>query len=708
MCEYTGRNALLLLIDDASPDPRIASLLDRTSSIPNVQVLRNEVNVGFTGTVNRGIEAAGDRDVVLLNSDARVTPGWLDGLIEAARSRPRVATVTPLSDNAGAFSAPDPERSNPLPAGVAEDVFARAIRRYSARIRPSLPTGNGFCMYVTRAAINEIGVLDASAFPRGYGEENDFCMRAQRHGWHHLLDDTGYVFHERSASFQSAKIELIKTGRAIVDARYPEYKPLLAAFRSPAMSAVHHRVRRAVASVQANRRGVLPRVLFVYSTQTGGTPQTNRDLMAGLNGAVEAWTLRCNASTLYLSRFEGGELQEVCSHNLAEAIEPLTHVSAEYDTVVRDWLRAHDFSLVHIRHLAWHSLNLPAVARDAGLSVVFSFHDFYTLCPTVKMIDGDGRYCGGTCTRPAVSCQPDLWRNQVFPILENGWVERWREMFSKALSFCDAFVTTSNSAKGTILRVFPEIADRFEVIPHGRDFAFVCSTFTPPRAAAPIRILVPGNVGPAKGSNVIQALLEQDMDRQLEFHVLGATSELASDSRLILHGKYHREDFAKRVGHIAPTVGAMLSVWDETWCHTLTELWSVGVPVIVFDYGTVASRVRNSGGGWVFDHDGDVATLYNDIIKAVRDPVGYSRRRDSVLAWQAGEGEVGDTAGMSLRYLAIYRRLFNCARAVNCARDRGPSVPRSPLQRAFRRLGSFAFMMIMSYWTRWTRMPPTL
>ena len=239
---HTPDSTLWVFVDDASPDPRIAPLLSRLErDRDNVRFLKNAQNIGFSATINRGIEAAGRRDCVLLNSDARVTPGWLESMVDAADHRPRIASVTPLSDNAGAFSAPVIGTYNALPPGVTEAEAAIAIRRHSDRTRPTVPTGNGFCMYVARAALDEIGPFDAEAFPKGYGEENDWCMRAVRAGWTHVVDDACYVFHERSASFGSSKEELAKRGREVVDERYPEYRKLTPAFSSDAVRLARRR-----------------------------------------------------------------------------------------------------------------------------------------------------------------------------------------------------------------------------------------------------------------------------------------------------------------------------------------------------------------------------------------------------------------------------------------------------------------------------------
>ena len=190
----------IIVIDDSSSDVRVEGVLAGLNGSPNVLVVRNHRNVGYTATVNRGISLAGRADVVLLNSDTRVTPLWLRNLRLAAYSDPRVATATPFSDNAGALSAPLVNKRNPRPQAMSDDEYARACSRAGARTYPRVPTGSGYCMYVRRDCIDEIGVFDAEAFPRGYGEENDFCMRASLSGRHHVIDDTSFIYHTRSAS----------------------------------------------------------------------------------------------------------------------------------------------------------------------------------------------------------------------------------------------------------------------------------------------------------------------------------------------------------------------------------------------------------------------------------------------------------------------------------------------------------------------------
>lgn len=652
---HTPPEVTLLFIDDASPDPRIAVILDAVADGDTIRVLRNATNKGFTRTVNIGLAATSPMDVIILNSDARVTPGWTSGLLAAARSRPKVATVTAMSDRAGAFSAPEIGNENTLPPGVSEITYARAFRRKGLGLYPSVPTGNGFCMFISRDCMEEIGGLDEEAFPRGYGEENDFCMRAVRAGWANLIDDCTYVFHSRSKSFGDEKNDLMIAGRSIIDERYPEYRKAIAVYsKSPEMISARSQAKAALEDC-ASPNASNTRILFVISTQTGGTPQTNGDLMSSLGSDFTCFVLRCDGSLLELWERKGDDQQLLREHSLQEPVDPVSHLSAEYNAVVDRWMSSLDLDLVHIRHLAWHSISLPEIARRHGRAVVMSFHDFYTLCPTVKLLDDTNSFCDGVCSASQDDCSVELWPKHSMPRLKGSWVHVWRQRFGNALSNCDAYVTTSESARSRILRHLPELdASRFSIIPHGRDFAELLSVRAQPDAKGPIRVLVPGNLSEAKGLGIIRDVLAADTEGALEFHVLGKLTPHFKHKRLINHGSYQRDEFAKKAAAVRPHFGAVFSIWDETWCHTLTEMWSVGLPVAVLDFPTVAGRMREASAGWVLDAS-DIPALRDQLYRFGRDRAESDRAECAVRAWQNGPALANNNRRMAADYVDIYR-----------------------------------------------------
>jgi hypothetical protein len=237
-------------------------------------------------------------------------------------------------------------QDNFFPEGYKVEDFSRLVRQNSASCYPKVPTGNGFCMYVRRDCINEIGPLDQVGFPVGYGEENDFCMRAIHAGFYHVMDDRTFVYHKRSASFGESKSAHYDRGRDTLRSRYPEYSKLTSVFSTSSdILSVRWRIRAAI----KHRQGVekpLPRALFVISTKTGGTPQTNEDLMRALATNLEGWVLHCDSQTISLYKKNILEENLVYKVDLRSGIAPLSHRSDEYNSIVFKILVKYGFELV--------------------------------------------------------------------------------------------------------------------------------------------------------------------------------------------------------------------------------------------------------------------------------------------------------------------------------------------------------------------------
>lgn len=219
--------ARVWVIDDASPDPAIAPLLQdwRARSPLAPTVLRNAQNLGFVGSVNRGMRES-RADVLLLNADTEVTPGWLPRL-RAPLADPRVATVTPFSNNAEICSWPEFCRAHPVPADP--ERIAAAFAADSPQWI-DLPTAVGFCMLIRRATLDAIGDFDQATFGRGYGEENDFCLRAAGHGWRNVIASDAYVVHAGGGSFAPLGLKPGGDNLQRLLARYPGYNAQVAAF----------------------------------------------------------------------------------------------------------------------------------------------------------------------------------------------------------------------------------------------------------------------------------------------------------------------------------------------------------------------------------------------------------------------------------------------------------------------------------------------
>jgi len=217
------------LADDASTDPRVPALIEdwRRRTRLAVTWVRRERNLGFPGNCNAAFAETGSADLVLLNTDTVPAGDWLRRLAACAASDARIASATPWSNNGEIVSFPGFVLANPWPDDP--EALASAAARLSPRY-PELPTAVGFCMFLRRAALDALGGFDAETFGRGYGEENDWCLRTEAHGWRHVLCDDAYVAHLGHASFTALGEAPGGENLRRLNARWPGYNERIARF----------------------------------------------------------------------------------------------------------------------------------------------------------------------------------------------------------------------------------------------------------------------------------------------------------------------------------------------------------------------------------------------------------------------------------------------------------------------------------------------
>lgn len=222
----------IIVINDASPEPKLVEALADYEPQNILTLLHNEQNLGFVGTVNRGMSQSSN-DVVLLNSDTEVANDWLDRMVAHVRlaAHGDVATVTPYSNNATLCSYPQPFAENNLLTGETLATMHSHCATANNQQSIVIPTGVGFCFLITRVALDKVGLFDEAAFGKGYGEENDFCLRASQQGFVNLHALDVFVWHKGAVSFSETSVALQAKTLAIILQRYPDYEERILAWK---------------------------------------------------------------------------------------------------------------------------------------------------------------------------------------------------------------------------------------------------------------------------------------------------------------------------------------------------------------------------------------------------------------------------------------------------------------------------------------------
>lgn len=232
IAQHTNFPYKLIIIDDGSSADTCHYLRDYADK-HSVVLLRNDRARGYTGAANQGLRMTTGAYAVLLNSDTVVSLYWLDRMLACAESNRTIGIVGPLSNTASWQSIPEIEHrgdwaANRLPTDMSVAQMAARVAAYSARLYPRLPFLNGFCLLIKKEVIDTIGYFDEIAFALGYGEENDYCIRARQAGWELAVADDVYIYHAQSKSYSHDRRQKLaqlgmealvkKHGQAIIEA----------------------------------------------------------------------------------------------------------------------------------------------------------------------------------------------------------------------------------------------------------------------------------------------------------------------------------------------------------------------------------------------------------------------------------------------------------------------------------------------------------
>lgn len=401
--------------------------------------------------------------------------------------------------------------------------------------------------------------------------------------------------------------------------------------------------------------------LFVISTLQGGTPATNFDLMRAVQYQFRTLLLVSDSRKVQLFEFTNRACVVLDSYVLSSSITPRSHVSNEYDRLFSTWISRYEVNLIHVRHLAWHSLNIPSLARQAHIPCVMSLHDYYLICPSVKLLDDRGRYCAGRCSSGG-ECRQELWPISIMPDLKNKFIHIWQRRSEEVLRSCDALVVTSKFAADLYSKLFPEVSSRLRIIPHGRDFKVrKADLLMLKNGKGKFKVLLANVNSVAKGSELVSQICQLVSGDKFEFHIIGEWNAPFVPEGAFMHGVYSRKHFTEIVDRLSPHIGMLTSIWPETYCHVLTEMWAAGLPVLAVDGGAVGERLRECGGGWLLEHaDAHLAVQALEYLCSNQSEL--SREYAAVDDVQSSILRLSTIDKMASMYIQLYEDLVNASR----------------------------------------------
>ena len=361
--------------------------------------------------IKAGIPGVDNDDLAVISPGCVPVGGWLSRLRILAYREPAVGVVNAT-------------RYRPEPSGnFSESELGRAFSQAGAGRWHSTGHIDFACTYLRRDFL--AAAADRRTAPAGNPDAAAHSGPAHS-PWTAITDaatlviDTGLQSHGRLSMRAFAGLPEQPAGSVL---QSPEEHIRLIAQQLA-------NIRNALAEHEQRPRR---RVMFVIGAlfERGGTTQTNYDLMQALQDEVETFLLRSDGSKVELFNVRG-DCEYLLDHAvLDEPLAPFPHANGQYDDVVASWLREYAIEAIHVRHIAFHSLGLLEIAKAVHVPVLFSFHDYYAICPTVKLLDENNRFCSGHCTKTDGDCTAEFWHGGAIGHLKHHAVFPWKQQFSQ-------------------------------------------------------------------------------------------------------------------------------------------------------------------------------------------------------------------------------------------------------------------------------------
>jgi len=579
----------ILAINDASTDIGMQEMLEQfAAQWPNVfVVIKNEKNICFTGTVNRGFVYFSQHDAVLLNSDVIVPKDWLSRLIDEAYSRTNIGTVTPFSNNATLCSFPNFLKENIVPFGLDVDSID-AVFRHEKLPCLEAPTGVGFCMYIRRACLDKIGYLNEREFSKGYGEENDLCQRAFKNGWLNIISPNIYVYHEGGVSFSSDKKPLVDQAMCVLDKLHPNYHNDIQLFikRDPVKSL------RVARYIQLLSTIPIPKVLHVSHALGGGVAQHIDELSQYFSQRI---------AHILLAPHEKNGIVSISFLSSQFADKLIFAIPSGYSDLI-SLLKAIGVSAVHFHHthdLDSIILNLPV---DLGVTHLLTVHDYYWLNANPTLTDETGKYAG---------FYSDTQRNPLYPLPQGLTPESWQKQFRPMIETASYVVFPSNATKTIFDNVYH--LTNAVVAPHIEAQLAIDRKQRPFTKKNHYAIGVLGAISREKGADVLEQVAgkAKSLGLPIKFKLIGyAYKSLQSVETT---GKYKNRDLENLIRKHELDIIFFPAQWPETYSYTLSHALNSGLPIIAPSIGAFPERLSGRQNVLLFNHLKPASELIDQI-----------------------------------------------------------------------------------------------
>ena len=336
----------------------------------------------------------------------------------------------------------------------------------------------------------------------------------------------------------------------------------------------------------------------IHRYEWGGVEVYQQTLSAMFEREVDVFFWLRRDGQCHLMDDRGVVLERFDMHDIGW-LDSLT--DAPEEVAFSNVIGQYNFDLVHFQHLGHHTASLPIIAKASGVGTVFSAHDFFLVCSRYNLLNHEQVFCD-IGHKSISACDICLRIAEDIPA---GAQQTRRAFMVEVIRSIDVFLFGTKYSEWLTMTIYPELAHRRRAVLGIPMPSSIVLETPPPRLDAedaPLVVAVVGNFLRSKGADAIMSLIEEANPQRFRFHLLGNAEPQYAEifgrwnkPNVTYHGRYSPGDLSSIAN---ADVALHLSIWPETYCISLSEVWQAGLIPIVSDVGAFSDRVAHGVNGF--------------------------------------------------------------------------------------------------------------
>lgn len=227
--------------------------------------------------------------------------------------------------------------------------------------------------------------------------------------------------------------------------------------------------------------------------------------------------------------------------------------------------------------------------------LIMPIHDYFVLCPSIFLMDKNGKYC---CVPSDKSLCSKCFKQQNFNKHFKS-IFAFRSAFQSLFDLAHCILVFSNSSKQILEKIYQIDKDKYQLALHKVTWIKrKCKEATRKKR---LNIGILGSLAHHKGLFIMQDLFLKSFNLAWQFYFFGEFQPHKQYANLTLCGEYERESLVDMVEKYDIDVFIMSSIVPETFSYVTEEIILMDKPIICFNLGAQAERVKKYHKGIIVD-----------------------------------------------------------------------------------------------------------